>query len=326
MKMKSDLKQERLIACRQKLGLTQSEAAERIGVSQPAYQRYEAGVRTPSIQVVKEMAKAFNVSEAYLTGESNQSLPDYVVVTREDNPLLFSIVEQCKDLDDKQNKIVELSGEVSRLSSECEQISELKTELEEKNVMLSQAEEENADLKVQLASLTEVKNEYESAKQQLADSNKAIDDAKAQLGAAFLDARKYSDEIVAAANEQAHKASKSFSEDITKQANEISRLSNELDSLSASFTRSVTELHNNIALLAQKMSATAQNLGIKKDATFKPNFNVDFAIDDDASGVIETNDGSGLTFIQYPPKTEFNEDLNIQPDLSFKLSGEEEQA
>ena len=102
MKMKSDLKPERLIACRQKLGLTQSEAAERIGVSQPAYQRYEAGVRTPSIQVVKEMAKAFNVSEAYLTGESNQSLPDYVVVTREDNPLLFSIVEQCKDLDDKQ--------------------------------------------------------------------------------------------------------------------------------------------------------------------------------------------------------------------------------
>ena len=102
MKMKSDLKPERLIARRQKLGLTQSEAAERIGVSQPAYQRYEAGVRTPSIQVVKEMAKAFNVSEAYLTGESNQSLPDYVVVTREDNPLLFSIVEQCKDLDDKQ--------------------------------------------------------------------------------------------------------------------------------------------------------------------------------------------------------------------------------
>lgn len=102
MKMKSDLKPDRLITCRQKLGLTQSEAAERIGVSQPAYQRYEAGVRTPSIQVVKEMAKAFNVSEAYLTGESNQSLPDYVVVTREDNPLLFSIVEQCKDLDDKQ--------------------------------------------------------------------------------------------------------------------------------------------------------------------------------------------------------------------------------
>jgi hypothetical protein len=74
------------------------------------------------------------------------------------------------------------------------------------------------------------------------------------------------------------------------------------------------------------MSAAAQNLGIKKDATFKRDFNVDFTVDDDASGVIQTNDGSGLTFIQYPPKSEFNEDLNIQPDMSFKLSGDGEQA
>ena len=102
MKMKSTLKPDRLISCRQKLGLTQTEAAERIGVSQPAYQRYEAGVRTPSIQVVKEMAKAFSVSEAYLTGDSEQSIPDYVVINREDNPLLFSIVERCKNLDEKQ--------------------------------------------------------------------------------------------------------------------------------------------------------------------------------------------------------------------------------
>lgn len=107
--MKSTLKPDRLISCRQKLGITQSEAAERIGVSQPAYQRYEAGVRIPSIQVVKEMAKVFSVSEAYLTGDSEQSVPDYVVINREDNPLLFSIVEQCKDLDDKQlEKIMKL--------------------------------------------------------------------------------------------------------------------------------------------------------------------------------------------------------------------------
>ncbi len=236
------------------------------------------------------------------------------------------IEEFKKELDEKQNRIVELSGEVSKLTIECDQISELKAELENKDALLTQAENENIELKVQLSSLNEVKNEYESAKQQLADSNKAIDNAKAQLGAAFLDARKYSDEIVAAANEQAHKASKSFSEDISKQANEITRLSNELDELSTTFTQSVIQLHNNIALLAQRMSAAAQNLGIKKDATFKPDFNVDFTVDDDASGVIQTNDGSGLTFIQYPPKSEFNEDLNIQPDMSFKLSGDGEQA
>ena len=60
--MQSEINIEHLILLRQERGLTQSEAADLIGVSQPAYQRYEAGVRTPSIQVVKEIAKAFNVS------------------------------------------------------------------------------------------------------------------------------------------------------------------------------------------------------------------------------------------------------------------------
>ena len=60
--MKQTILPERLFLCRNNRGLTQSEAAELIGITQPAYQRYEAGVRTPSIQVAKEIAKAFNVS------------------------------------------------------------------------------------------------------------------------------------------------------------------------------------------------------------------------------------------------------------------------
>ena len=71
--MKSTLNTERLISCRRQLGITQTEAADRIGVSQPAYQRYEAGVRTPSIQVIKEIAKAFGVSESFLSGGVDSS-------------------------------------------------------------------------------------------------------------------------------------------------------------------------------------------------------------------------------------------------------------
>ncbi|MCR4702896.1 MAG: helix-turn-helix transcriptional regulator [Saccharofermentans sp.] len=100
--MKQTILPDRLLSCRNNLGLTQSEAAELIGITQPAYQRYEAGVRTPSIQVTKEIAKAFNVSTAYLYGDSDQSLPDYFVINKEDNQLLFSIIEQCKGLSDKQ--------------------------------------------------------------------------------------------------------------------------------------------------------------------------------------------------------------------------------
>ena len=90
--MKQTILPERLLSCRNNLGLTQSEAAELIGITQPAYQRYEAGVRTPSIQVAKEIAKAFNVSTAYLYGDSDQSLPDYFVIDKKDNQILFSII------------------------------------------------------------------------------------------------------------------------------------------------------------------------------------------------------------------------------------------
>ncbi len=100
--MQLEINTEHLISLRQEMGLTQAEAAELIGVSQPAYQRYEAGVRTPSIQVVKEMAKSFNVSVQYITGESNSRTPDFITIDKKQDPLLFSIVEQCRDYDDKQ--------------------------------------------------------------------------------------------------------------------------------------------------------------------------------------------------------------------------------
>lgn len=85
-----------------KKGLTQGEAAELIGVTQPAYQRYEAGTRTPSFPVVKEMAHAFNTSVEYLTGKSLQTDPDYVIVSSAESPLLYSVVRKCQNFDDVQ--------------------------------------------------------------------------------------------------------------------------------------------------------------------------------------------------------------------------------
>ena len=100
--MQSNIKTDRLAECRNKLQLTQAEAAELIGVTQPAYQRYEAGTRTPSIHVVKEMAKAFNVSVDYLTGNSKSKSPDFITVDKNSSPLLFSVVDRCKEYDEEQ--------------------------------------------------------------------------------------------------------------------------------------------------------------------------------------------------------------------------------
>lgn len=102
--MQSNIKTERLTECRKKLHLTQADAAELIGVTQPAYQRYEAGTRTPSIQVVKEMAKAFNVSVDYLTGNTKNKSPDFITVDKNTSPLLFSVVDHCQGYDEEHLK------------------------------------------------------------------------------------------------------------------------------------------------------------------------------------------------------------------------------
>ena len=110
--MKSALDTARLSSRRHELGLTQAEAAALIGVTQPAYQRYEAGTRVPSVQVVKEigrahvkeMAQAFQTSASYLTGESDQKKPDYILIGKAESPLLYSVVECCRNYNEEQLK------------------------------------------------------------------------------------------------------------------------------------------------------------------------------------------------------------------------------
>lgn len=93
---------ERLRACREALGITKQEAAKRIGVSQPAYVRYENGTRTPSVQVISEMARVLHTSTAYLIGQTDQNAPKQLFVDKAETPLLYSVVEQCWDYDEKQ--------------------------------------------------------------------------------------------------------------------------------------------------------------------------------------------------------------------------------
>lgn len=96
------LDKERLKECRLRLGITKQEAAKRIQISQPAYLRYEAGSRTPSIQVISKMAEVFSTSIDYLIGKSADSTPNRIVVEQSEAPSLFFLIETCKNLNSTQ--------------------------------------------------------------------------------------------------------------------------------------------------------------------------------------------------------------------------------
>ena len=59
---------ERLTQARLAKGLSQSEVAQAVGISQPAYWDIEHGDRQPSLAVIKRLAKLFDCSIDYLVG------------------------------------------------------------------------------------------------------------------------------------------------------------------------------------------------------------------------------------------------------------------
>ncbi len=102
------LNRERLICCREKLGITKQEAAKRMQMSQPAYLRYESGERTPSIHVVQVMADVLGTSVAYLTGESDNPKPDSYIIKSNSEPKLFELIEAYRNADtETQKRLIE---------------------------------------------------------------------------------------------------------------------------------------------------------------------------------------------------------------------------
>ncbi len=95
---------ERLKELREQNKLSKRKAAKLIGVSQPAYLRYESGERTPSVQVVKEIAKVFHTSVDYLYGESNNPSPDTIEINKSESEDIFNLVEKCNTMSDSQLK------------------------------------------------------------------------------------------------------------------------------------------------------------------------------------------------------------------------------
>lgn len=61
---------ERLIEMRKSLGMTQRQVAEKLGITQPSYIRYEIGNSEPTLENLAKLADIFDVSVDYLLGRT----------------------------------------------------------------------------------------------------------------------------------------------------------------------------------------------------------------------------------------------------------------
>ena len=65
------MRTDRLRGLREQRGLSQGEAAKRIGIARTTYSNYEAGNREPDIDTLIRMADFYDVSIDYLVGRAN---------------------------------------------------------------------------------------------------------------------------------------------------------------------------------------------------------------------------------------------------------------
>ena len=69
---------------RTKLGLTQKEAAAKLGIGSASYQRYESGTREHNLETLCKLADIFNTSTDYLLVRISKSIPTFSENSKDD--------------------------------------------------------------------------------------------------------------------------------------------------------------------------------------------------------------------------------------------------
>lgn len=215
-----------------------------------------------------------------------------------------------EQLDNKRNESLELKRKIDELEIRIENLCTVSEKLADK-------EKEANDLAVKLEIALKENEQFLEKINGYEEKSEKLKRAEKQIGAAYIDARRYSDELVDNAKSKAKDIGAIASQDVKREANEIEQLLKDVDAISRKFNSSLEQLHKDVYALGNKLNNSASSLlNLHTDLTGIEAHSVSFDIDvpEDAIRVERTDDGSGLTYISYEPNTEFNSDLTIQPD------------
>ncbi len=156
-------------------------------------------------------------------------------------------------LDDKRQEAIALNQKIEELEVKLEALISVNEKLAEK-------EKENQDLAVKLELALAENKQYCDKISEYDEKSERLRRAEKQIGAAYIDARRYSDDIVDNAKAKAKDIGAIASQDVKNQATEIEQLLKDVDTLSKKFNSSLEQLHKDVYALGTKLNTSASAL------------------------------------------------------------------
>lgn len=234
------------------------------------------------------MSKEFTVMKTTLFGGFKKSdVLAYVEQLQTETADIKSMLDTKREESlELKRKIDELEVKLEKLTQVNEKLSEKEKEVSELTVKLELALAENKKFSEQIADFDE--------------KSEKLRRAEKQIGAAYIDARRYSDDLVDNAKAKAKDIGAIASQDVKREANEIEQLLKDVDAISKKFNSSLEQLHKDVYALGTKLNTSASTLlNLHTDLTGIEEQNFDFDMED------ETN----FTVISYNEHIDFDDEV-----------------
>ncbi len=199
-------------------------------------------------------------------------------------------------LDTKREEALELKRKIDELEIKLDNLSAVNDRLAEK-------EKEASELAVKLELALKENKQYSEKIAEYDEKSEKLRRAEKQIGAAYIDARRYTDDLVDNAKAKAKDIGAIASQDVKNQANEIEQLLKDVDAISRKFNTSLEQLHKDVYALGTKLNSSASSLlNLHTDLTGIEAHS--FEYDNDFS------DENNFTVISYSEHTEdFSSDI-----------------
>lgn len=194
------------------------------------------------------MAKDFTVMKTSLFGGFKKS--DVLNLIEQ---LQAETSDVKESLDIKREEVLELKNKISTLEEKLDELSSLSDTLQEKENEIAVLNEKLEAALLENKQLSERNAEFDEKSEKLRRAEK-------QIGAAYIDARRYSDDLVENAKSKAKDIGAFASQDIKREAAEIESLLKDVDVISRKFNSSIEQLHKDVYALSSKLNSSASNL------------------------------------------------------------------